>query len=1105
MASLHIRLLGTFQIRYHDAPVTAIYQPRQQSLLAYLILRCSTAGPQPRRQIAYTLWPDTTEEQAFTNLRRELHHLRQALPEAEHLLHAEARSLGWRAGAAFKVDVTVFEEHLARAQEAAQTSRSAEEPRSLEQAVESYGGDLLPDCYDDWIQEDRERLHQSFQHALERLILLLEEERQYAAAIGYAERLLRSDRFHEAAHRQLMRLHLLNGDRPSALRTYHTCSAMLARELGVEPSPATQELYQRTLRTEKPSPLEQHRDFAEPAAVVPLRARPVLIGRQAEWLTLRRAWEISSAGRAQFVCIAGEPGIGKTRLAEEMLHWAGQQGIAAAATRAYAGGGSLTYAPLVELLRSEALQPRVGQVAAVWRTELARLLPELLVEDPGLPRPEPLTRRGQVQRLYDAVSQVLLQPDQPMVLLLDDLQWFDTETIAWFGFLRRSDRRPATNAGSALRLLVLAVLRPEELDEGHAAVRLLLDLRHSDRLTELELAPLSAAETAELAARVADRGLDAATAAAIYHTTEGNPLFVVETVRAGLTAVSDAESAPASLIAPKVQAVIRARLAQLSPPARELAGLAAAMEQLFAYDVLALASDQDEDTVVRSLDELWRRRIVREQGANAYDFTHDRLRDIAYRDLGPVRRQLLHRRLARALETIHAQDTAPVSAHLAHHYEHAGQNELAIHYLRAAAGHAYQVYAYSESISLLNHALDLLQSLPASTARMELELELQMALCTAWAAITGYLGDEVSAAYRRALALCRQIGHMPYLFTVLWGLHEVAVYRAEYRESLELAQQCLKIAEEIDDAGLLLQAHHAAWGVYCYLGEYEEAFRHMERGLALYDRAAHERLSVEYGVHDARACALCESALALWHMGFIDQARRKLNASIAHSHELTLPANLADAAGYAGLFFHLLRDPPRAQSFAETAARISGEKGYRHSGVLGGAVLGWSLATQGHVAEGIALAEQAMAASSILGARIHRSQYAAMLAEVYILAARYEEAISATDAGIAEFGRFRDLLCAPDLWTLKGDALRALGAADDQVEACYQGALTLARELRARVSELRAALSLGRLWQSQGRQTEAHDLLTGIYGQFTEGWETADLRAARDLLAELAD
>ena len=258
------------------------------------------------------------------------------------------------------------------------------------------------------------------------------------------------------------------------------------------------------------------------------------VGRQAEWRTLQEVWRIVQRGGVHCVCLSGEPGIGKTRVAEEMLHWAQQQG-SRSRYRAYDGGGSLAYAPLVELLRAEALRPRLGQLAAVWRSELARLLPELLVEDPRLPRPEPLTGRWQVQRMYDAVSQVLSQPDQPLILLLDDLQWFDTETITWLHYLLRPDSQPATQAGGVPRLLALATLRQEEMDEGHPVARLLVELRRSDQVTELALTPLSAAETAELAARVADHHLDAATSAAIQRATEGNPLFVVETMRAGLS------------------------------------------------------------------------------------------------------------------------------------------------------------------------------------------------------------------------------------------------------------------------------------------------------------------------------------------------------------------------------------------------------------------------------------------------------------------------------------------------------------------------------------------------------------------------------------------
>jgi tetratricopeptide (TPR) repeat protein len=339
---------------------------------------------------------------------------------------------------------------------------------------------------------------------------------------------------------------------------------------------------------------------------------------------------------------------------------------------------------------------------------------------------------------------------------------------------------------------------------------------------------------------------------------------------------------------------------------------------------------------------------------------------------------------------------------------------------------------------------------------------------------------------------------------VLWGLHEIASYRAETRESLELAEECLKIAEQLDEPGFWLQAHHAVWGGYYYLGQWEQALFHIERGLAYYDHAAHEALSVQYGMHDAGVCALHLASMMLWNLGYVVQAGSKLDAALALSQKLTLSANIADSCAYSGLIYYLLRAPQVAQTVTEPALKMSAEKGYPHPEALCAAALGWSLAAQGRVAEGITLAEQGVATSEKLGQQAHRSMLIVLLIETYLLAGRHDAAVRTADKGIAEFRRYRDLLCAPDLWTLKGDALLALGAAEDQAEACYQDALALARELRAKISELRAAVSLARLRQRQGRPVEGYRLLHDVYSWFTEGFEAVDLQTAAQLLRELA-
>jgi DNA-binding SARP family transcriptional activator/predicted ATPase len=1079
--SLEIWLLGEYTVALAGCTVHDLDSARLQALLAYLIL--NRGVPQSRQRIAFLFWPETSDSQAQTNLRQLLHTLRKRLPDAAAHLDVGERTVHWRADSPATADVTRFQAATARAAQAAGVERLA----ALQEATTAYGGELLPGCYDDWILVPREQLAQQFTAALEQLALLYEERRAYPDAIGCAQRLLQHDSLHEAIYRRLMRLHALNGDRAAALRVYHTCVSLLAQELGVEPGTATRELYEHLVNADGEQSDAQPRapDFA-------------LVGRDLEWRTLQAAWKLVSRGSVRCVVLQGEAGIGKTRLAEELVHWARQQGLLTATLHAYTASQDLPFAAVVEGLRGAVLTPLVRRLDAVWRTELARLLPELLVEDPQLAPLEPLTERWQRQRLFEALARVFVAGTRPVVLLVDDLQWCAGETLAWLAYLMRYQPQA--------RLLVVTALRSDEIDDDHPAAALLLDL-----LTEVNLAPLSAEDTLRLARQLTGQTFDLQAADAFYRFTEGNPLFAVETLRADATfpAQRAAEPAtvagsPASRLPPRVQAVIQARLAQLSPLARDLAATAAAIGRSFTYAVLARACAHDEATVVNSLDELWRRRIVREQGATGYDFTHDRIRDVAYAAISPARRKLLHRRVAVALEHAFAADLDPVSAQIASHMQLGGETRSAITYYQRASEVALRLFAYDTAISLLESALTLVHSLPASTAAVETELELQMRLCTAWAAVTSYLGKEAERAYSRALELCQQVQQTPHLFTVLWGLHEVALYRTDYRASVELAQQCLAIAEELGDPGLLVEAHHAAWGPYYFIGEYDLAFAHMRAGLDLYNWQQHEALSADYGVHDACACALYESALIYWSTGCLDQAGAWLERAVAHARTLTMPANIADADAYAGLLYQLLRDPVRTQAMADKALTVSTEKGYPYTRFLSSVTLGWSLAAQGSAAEGVALARQGMAASVEFGQRLHHSQLAAMLAEACLLAGHAVEALDVAEEGIASFALYRDLVCAPDLWLLKGEALGRLGAPAAEIEECFAAGLALARELGARVSELRAATLLARHQQGQGRAVDACQTLQPVYAWFTEGHATPDLHAARALLAELS-
>jgi DNA-binding SARP family transcriptional activator len=650
---LDVQLLGNFRLTYGEETVTDVNTSRLQSLLAYLLMH--RAAPQSRHHLAFHFWPDSTEAQALTNLRNLLYRLRRALPDADRFLNVDGQTLQWQADGPFTFDVAAFEDALTQAKGAERSGDAAAAHTALEEAAALYRGDLLPSCYDDWIIRERERLHQAFSSTLEHLILLHEEQREYRTSIGYAERLLHHDPLHEATYRRLMQFHALVGDRAGALRIYHTCATVLQRELAVEPSPATREAYERLFQPEIASP-------APPDPSAELTTISPLVGRQREWMELRKVWRTASAGHPRLVVVAGEAGIGKTRLAEELAQWVERQGLITATARCYAAEGELAYAPVATLLRARPLPP----LDPIWKSEVARVIPELLAQHPSVPPPGALTERWQRQRLFEALARAILGSRQPLLLLIDDLQWCDRETLEWLHYLMRFDPRA--------RIMIVGTLRMEELNDDHPLTALFRTLRRSGRLAEVELGPLNEAETTALAESVAGREIDPGVAMCLYGETEGNPLFIVETVRAGLpTATQETESGELVCIPhplpSRVQDALSERLAQLSSSARELVNVAATIGRAFTFDTLAAATELDggEDELIRAIDELWQRRIVREQGVDAYDFCHHKLREVALASMNPAHRRLLRRHLDSALERGVTHSPGVISGQIARH------------------------------------------------------------------------------------------------------------------------------------------------------------------------------------------------------------------------------------------------------------------------------------------------------------------------------------------------------------------------------------------------------------------------------------------------------
>jgi DNA-binding SARP family transcriptional activator len=1072
---LRIQLLGELDLRNDAVTLPPLDSTRAQSLLAYLLLH--RRAPQSRQHVAFLLWPDSSESQARTNLRHVLHNLRRALPDPDRFLDVTPRTLQWRVDAPYWLDVAAFEEALARAEHVAADAVVA----ALQEAVKLYTGDLLAGAYDEWLLAERERLRQRFLDALERLAALLEARGDYTQAIQHAERLLRHDALHEETYRLLMRLHDARGDRARAMRVYHACVAALDRELSVEPSARTRATYEALL------PLAQGL-WTDERQTDAAGGSP-FIGRVSERNRLTDIWRAAEGGRAQFVLVTGEPGVGKTRLVEEFASWCDHRGALVAVARSYPAEGALAYGPVVEWLRSAAFHERLERLDPAYQTELARLLPELLVRVPGLAPPEPLPESDQRQRLFDAVARAILAAGLPLVLVADDLHWGDRETLRLLHYLPR--------VAPEAQLLIVATARREEIDQPHPLNELVTGLQALECCAEIELGRLSRHETLALAERLVRSPIEAQAADRLYGETEGNPLFVVEAVRAGWIG----GPAERGSLSPRVQAVIQSRLVQLSEPARALAGLAATIGREFTTDVLADASEAGEDALVRGLDELWRRRIVRESGIDAYDFSHDRIREVAYLALSPVVRRHHHLRVARALERLHAGDLGAVSGQLAAHYDRAGAAGEAVAWYVRAAQVALQLHANAEAIRLLVRALDLLQARPETPERQRLELSILTALPSPLVSVEGYLSPRVTDVHERALALTRALGIEP-ASPLLRSLALANLSRGDFDSAQRFGRQLLVSGERDADQVLLVQSRFVLGVAAFWHGEFDDARAHFEAAVENYRDEHRPTHLLQYG-HDPKVVCLMRLGFTLWFLGCPESATSTCDAALELAGAIGHPYSRAVASIFAAMLALELRDTGRLRLHAAVLASGDAPHEAAHVQVTAEAVTGYLDVLDGAGLRGIAVIQRALEdARASEEAPGQDALIARVLLEACAAAGEVRVGIATADRMLATAGGTR--IWEAEFRRLRAEFLAALGAADTDIEAELDRALLVARSQGAMLLELRVATSILRRGLARGDvpgTREARDRLAAIIAALSEGRETPDVRAAVALLA----
>ena len=1090
---LQIRLLGDFQLLIEDEPILSVNTGRMQSLLAYLALHRS--AQLSRRHLAFTFWPDKTESQASNNLRQLLHQLRLALPNSDRYIYSNASTLGWKTGSNFFLDVDEFEVALAAARSAEQAGDLHAFRSHLEKSLSFYRGELLPSCYDDWIIPGREALNIKYIEGLEKLVHLLESQNNYQGAIPYARQLLQADHLSERNYQIFMRLYALNGDRANALHVYHQCADTLQKEFGEEPGFSTQEIYHALLR---------HQNLSyPPRSTSGMAVIPPLIGREAEWNQLISAWQRAASSGAYFALLVGEAGIGKSRLAEELLGWVARQGFNTAQTRSYAAEGRLAYGPIADWLRCEAIRPHLKNLGKVWKSEIVRLLPELMIDSPDLPHPEPLRENWQRQGFYNAILQALLSVPQPFLLLMDDLQWCDPETLEFLHYVMRSS--------GAARSLVVCTVRSEELLTNQALQGLLVSLRNAGRMIQIDLHPIDAAETARLAAQAAGKELETSMALHLFEESEGNPFFILEMVRSGylqkILDTSEPSIPPLEShiefvediqLPPKVKDILLSRLDSLAPPVRQLASLAATIGRAFSFDVLAQASESSEEDLLLWLDELWQRRIVRVLNEDTYDFSHDKLREVAYHQVSLPHRRVLHRRVALALETVNASDLNSISGQLAVHFDKAGLSEQAIDYYYQAARAEQKVNANQQAIKLLKRALTLLGLLPEGHERDESELKLLAALGTSTVDTLGHGSEEGVPIYDRILALYQKLGKPPEP-PILRAKAIDYLARAEFKHALEYSEQLIQLAGRLDDPPLMVEANYALGVTHFWLGEFQSAREYLEKAVKLYDP---QDSSLHISLYSQNPKVICQSRLAftLWCLGYPSKAAEASRLALDYASEIAHPWSWA----YASFWNLFLQFNNRAFDLVKEGlldlTRLCDDFQIRLFMTQCTMLNGWLEAEQGDIKKGIEQIREGMENFHAGGAQFQRPYFLSLVAELMGRQGNAEQGLTLIREALELVEKSDERWCETEILRRQGELLGQQGDMPG-MEEMIQKSMRVARKQEARMLELRAALTLGRTWMKQGKVTQLKELILPLYRWFRDGEQAPEVRDARQLLS----
>lgn len=838
-----------------------------------------------------------------------------------------------------------------------------------------------------------------------------------------------------------------------------------------------------------------------------------LVGRSKELDLLLQCWQQVRTGSGHAVVLSGEPGIGKSRLAaalEERLRAEPHARLRYFCSPYHTN--SALYPVIEQLSRAAGL--RLGDSASAKLDKLEALVlqsaPDLSEAGPLLASllsidfanrysPIQLTPQAQKARTLGVLIEQLerIAARQPVLLVVEDMHWIDQTTSEWLALL--VERLPD------LPVLLVVTFRPEVhppwLKQSH--------------VTAVSLASLGRDEGEAIIRRLTGgRSLPSEVTNHILAKTEGIPLFVEELTKTVLESdfLVDAGdhyqlSRPlASLAIPStLQDSLTARLDRLST-VKNVAQIGACIGRTFQHRLLAAVAGDDAAMLNDDLQALEQSGLVSRRGVApdaTYVFNHALVQDAAYQSLLKSRRRRIHANIAATLEEQFPEIAEIEPDTLAHHYTAAGLADQGGSYWLKAGQEALKRSANVEAMAHFRKGLEVVRSLPGTEDRLRREIHLQNAMGVAAMAVKGWGAADVLRAFSSARKLCEKLADADELFRAVRGEASYHLVSGHLREAAHLGRQCLQIAQSAKDTNLLLEAHHQLWATKFYMGDYLAAEKHADWGMATYEAERDHRLTYIFTGHDPGVCCRNYSALMLWIRGYPNRALQRCREAMAlakrESHSVTLATAQANLA-----MVHLLRREPEASwGWAQQQLEVSAKFDLPLLAATARFYLGWALAQQGECALGVREMRNAVEAFTATGANMGMNFYLTVLAHAYGELGETNEGLALLEKALDIIARSRSKYQVPELLRTKGELLSRMDPHDCNVEGWFQRSLAMARKDGVKSTELRAAVSLARLYIGQGRDGEARNLLAPIYAWFTEGFDTGDLVDAKALLVHL--